>query len=67
MVRETERSPQQNVSNAFQCAICEGCQRPFVPSRKDARHCRPSCRVLSMQRRRQQPPTARAADWRLFE
>ena len=33
--------------------ICPGCGRPFAPSRRNQRHCRPSCRVLALRRRRE--------------
>jgi hypothetical protein len=34
---------------------CEGCEQPFTPARRSARHCRPSCRKLSLERRRAKP------------
>lgn len=51
----TDRAPQalQSVNAA---PICPGCDRPFRPARRNQRHCRPSCRVLALRRRRQSGP-----------
>ncbi len=35
--------------------LCDGCGRPFEPRTRNARHCRPSCRVLALQARRRRP------------
>lgn len=47
---QDERTPQalQGVTVA-----CSGCGRLFVPVRSTQRHCRPSCRVLALRRRRE--------------
>ncbi len=45
-------------------ATCEGCLKPFQPVRRNQRHCRPSCRRLTFDRKR--AAGARAA-WQLFE
>jgi hypothetical protein len=33
--------------------LCPGCEQPFKPGRANQIHCRPSCRVLALERRRQ--------------
>lgn len=49
--------PVETFQNAFPAASCAGCGRVFTPGRKDQRHCRPSCRVLALQRRRDEAQT----------
>lgn len=32
--------------------LCPGCRRPFTPTHWRQRHCRPSCRVAALRKRR---------------
>lgn len=34
--------------------LCKGCGNRFAPTRRNQRHCRPSCRVLAHERRQAQ-------------
>ena len=49
--RTRDRCPQalQGVTAGLPC---DGCGRPFTPVRSNQRHCRPSCRVAALRRRR---------------
>ena len=33
--------------------VCAGCGNAFAPSRPNQKHCRPSCRALALQKRKQ--------------
>ena len=49
------QDPQDAPVKEFQSVtapICPGCGQTFRPSRKNQRHCRPSCRVLALRGRR---------------
>lgn len=71
MSREAERlnadlgSAGQRAPEAFPTlssgTICPGCGRPFEPTRRNRRHCRPSCRVIAHERR--QLEKRQAAFW----
>jgi hypothetical protein len=45
----------QSVVTTHPERACAGCGQRFQPRRRDARHCRPSCRARALQRRRQAP------------
>lgn len=47
--------------------VCAGCEARFTPSRRNQRHCRPSCRARAFAKRRDAQPPLSPADWRLFE
>lgn len=32
--------------------LCDGCLQPFEPTRKDQKHCKPSCRWRAHERRK---------------
>lgn len=59
----------ERFANPLPCVpggICEGCRKPFQPVRRNQRHCRPSCRRLTLERKRAMAEAARPA-WQLFE
>ena len=44
--RKADR-PAESVRTLFSRTVCPGCGQPFRPTRRDQRHCRPSCRKLA--------------------
>ncbi len=44
--READR-PSESVRTLFLTTVCPGCGQSFCPTRRDQRHCRPSCRKLA--------------------
>jgi predicted nucleic acid-binding Zn ribbon protein len=51
---------------------CPGCDKRFTPTRRNQLHCRPSCRVLALERRRQRDvdlftACADAIEWAVFD